>query len=185
MITEEEYRQYDREIDEYIDKCIKDNIKHHNNVLLYYRDTEKWKNDLEIKALKCSIYMLSKGVNESYYYLKNPEEAIRKKLHIDKFENLYDEILEELKTLKYVEKVFYSSPYIRRQYVDDDTDIEDIRKKIDKLEQRLEHVERGMNASDDYYKVKRVMQMYRQNYALSVQGLENCQKRLKEIENNR
>lgn len=42
-----------------------------------------------------------------------------------------------------------------------------------------------MNASDDYYKVKRVMQMYRQNYALSVQGLEKCQKRLKEIENNR
>lgn len=160
MITEEEYRQYDREIDEYIDKCIKDSIKHHNNGYLYYRDTEKWKNDLEIKALKCSIYMLSKGVNESYYYLKNPEEAVRKKLHIDKFENLYDEILEELKTLK---------------YVDDDTDIEDIRKKIDK---------KGMNASDDYYKVKRVMQMYRRHYALSIQGLESCQKRLKEIEKN-
>ena len=182
MITEKEYRQYSKEIDDYIDQCIKEHMKHHNINSLYYRDTEKWKNDLEIKSLKCSIYSLSKCVNESYYYLKHPEEAVRKKLHIDKFENLYVEISEELQTLKYVEKVFYSSPYIRRQYVDDDTDIEDIRKKIDKLERRLEHIERGMNALDDDYKVRRVMQMYRQRYIDSARELEYCQRKLKKIE---
>lgn len=41
MITEKEYRQYSKEIDDYIDQCIKEHMKHHNINSLYYRDTEK------------------------------------------------------------------------------------------------------------------------------------------------
>lgn len=49
MITEEEYRQYDKEIDEYIDKCVKDSMQNINAI--YFRNTEKWQNDLSIKSL--------------------------------------------------------------------------------------------------------------------------------------
>ena len=100
MITEEEYRQYDKEIDEYIDKCVKDSK--------YFRNTEKWQNDLRIKSLKCNIYRLSKSVSKYYYYLKNPDETVREALNIDRLEKQYDELTEKLDDLKYVEKVFYS-----------------------------------------------------------------------------
>lgn len=182
MITEEEYRQYDKEIDEYIDKCVKDSKQ--NIKAIYFRNTEKWQNDLRIKVLKCDIYRLSKYVNEYYYYLKYPDEAVRKKLNIDKFEKQYDELTEKLDNLKYVEKIFYSAPSIRRQYIDDDTDIEYIRKEIDKTEKRLEHIERNLNNEYDDDKVEQIMEKYHYKYNRAMQKLKFCQKELNEIENN-
>lgn len=182
MITEEEYRQYDKEIDEYIDKCVKDSMQNINAI--YFRNTEKWQNDLRIKSLKVSIYIFTKHVREDYYYLTHPDEAVRKKLHIEKAEKLYNETLEKLKTLKYVEKIFYSSPHLRRQYVDDNMDIEDIKKEIDKTEERLESLEERINSVYDDNKIEKVMEMYERHYINNMQKLSSCQKKLKEIENN-
>lgn len=175
MITEEEYRQYHKEIDEYIDKCVKDSK--------YFSNTEKWQNDLRIKSLKCNIYRLSKSVSKYYYYLKNPDEAVREALNIDRLEKQYDELTEKLDDLKYVEKIFYSSPYIRRQYIDDNTDIKDIRKEIDRIEERLERIERNLNKEYDNNKVEQIMEKYRYKYNRGRQQLNLCQKELNEIEN--
>lgn len=181
MITEEEYRQYDKEIDEYIDKCVKDSMQNINAI--YFRNTEKWQNDLRIKSLKCSIYILTKHVREDYYYLTHPDEAVRKKLHIEKAEKLYNETLEKLKELKFLSKIFYSSPHMRKQYIDDDITYEDIQKEIDKTEERLESLEERINSVYDDNKIEKVMEMYERHYINNMQKLSSCQKELNEIEN--
>jgi hypothetical protein len=182
MITEEEYRKYDREIDEYIDQCIKEDIKQHKNTV--YFKTDKWKNDLRIKSLKCNIYIFTKHVRENYYYLTHPDEAVRKKLHIEEAEKSYNETLEKLEELKFCSKIFYSSPHMRKQYIDDDITYEDIQKEIDKAEERLESLEERISAVYDDNKIEKVMEMYERHYINNMQKLSSCQKKLKEIEKN-
>lgn len=181
MITEEEYRQYFEEIDQYIEEYYKKNKDAEPDA---YTNTDKWQNDLRIKSLKAGVYRCTKHAREDYYYLTHPNEAVRKKLNIDEAEKSYDEALEKLENLKFSSKIFYSSPHLRRQYVDDNMDIEDIQKEIDKVERRLESLERRINAVYDYNKIEKVTAMYERHYINDMQQLNYYQKELNEIENN-
>lgn len=109
MITEEEHRKYFEEIEQYIDEYFK---KHKGAKADAYINTDKWQNDLSIKSLKVMIYVFAKHVRENYYYLTHPDEAVRKKLHIEKAEKSYNETLEKLEELKFLSKIFYSSPHM-------------------------------------------------------------------------
>ena len=73
---------------------------------------------------------------------------------------------------------------MRRQYVDDNMDIEDIQKEIDKTEKRLESLEKRINAVYDYNKIEKVTAMYERHYINDMQQLNYYQKELNEIENN-
>lgn len=179
MITEEEYWQYFEEILQYIEEY----DKKHKGAENDYRNTDKWQNDLKIKSLKAGVYRCTKYAREDYYYLTHPDEAVRKKLKIDEAEKSYDEVLEKLENLKFLSKIFYSSPHLRRQYVDDNMDIEDIKKEIDKLERRLESLERRINAVYDYEKIEKVTAMYERYYINNIQGLNYYQKELNEVKN--
>ena len=181
MITEEEYWQYFEEIDQYIEEYYKENKDAKPDA---YRNTDKWQNDLKIKSLKAGVYRCTKYARENYYYLTHPDEAVRKKLNIDEAEKSYDEDLEKLENLKFLSKIFYSSPHLRRLYVDDNMDIEDIKKEIDKVERRLESLERRINAVYDYNKIEKVTAMYERYYINNMQQLNYYQKELNEIENN-
>lgn len=181
MITEEEYRKYNHEIEQY--KA--DYYKQHKNADVYdFKTTDKWKNDLRIKALKADIYRFSNSANEAYYYLMNPDEAVRKNSNLEKLERIYEEKSEKLKDLKYVAKIFYAAPYIRRQFIDDDTTLKDIQKEIDKTERHLKHLEMKINTADADYKIEKIMEKYKYEYTYAIQRLSSCQKKLKEIEKN-
>lgn len=137
----------------------------------------------KIKALKADIYKFSNRANEAYYYLKNPDEAFRKNSNLEKLERKYEEISEKLKDLKYVAKIYYAAPYIRRQFIDDDIPLKDIQKEIDKTERHLEHLEMKINTADSDHNIEKIMTKYKWEYTYAMQGLKSCQKKLQEIEN--
>lgn len=136
----------------------------------------------QMKALKADIYRFSNSANEAYYYLMNPDEAVRKNSNLEKLERIYKEKSEKLKDLKYVAKIFYTAPYIRRQFIDDDTTLKDIQKEIDKTERHLNHLEMKINTANADYKIEKIMEKYKYKYTYAMQRLNSCQKKLKEIE---
>lgn len=180
MITEEEYKQYSKEIDEFIEKYLN---KRKDGTFVKYNKTDECIKNLSVKNLKIHEYSLINKVNKYYYYAMFPEEFGQKQISIEKLENRYNEELKTLDDLKYALKVFYASPYIRKQIVDDDVTPEDIEEEIKRIEIRLKFLEKFIDDDRCDYETQKVKNVFTNKYYKCKRDLEKVQKELSKLEN--
>ena len=175
MITEEEYKQYNEEIDEFIEKYLKE-----HKTSIHLTETDEWKKEFRVKALKVHEYSLIREINEYYYYSMFPEKY--KTVNIKELQNEYNENLGILNDLKYALKVFETNPYIRIQIVDDDMTPSDIKREIRRTERTLNTLEYLLNGINDN-KIQKVRNTFTNKYYKCKRDLEKVQKELSKLEN--